>query len=336
MSAGMPRSIASPAERSTVKIPRCSTRSAAELRRPGGLVSYAATDDSVAPFWNGLVAVTFTSTGKGMPNYNDIQIYDPSLGAFTQGGGSVSQKEDGTFLALVTPRVTEQNKDLDFKVRVRSELDGCAPSDWVETPSFKLGEPLSGTTWKATVEAGEFSGNLNVNYSGTGTQTALGPYHFDPSGFQQTIAFQEGGTFTDTLEFGIESGHGGDLYAGCRFQLHTEGKWAIKFVQYSPNVLLSERKLSASPLAGSTCNSPSLGLLDINKSGFDANLEPVAMGLDIDYTGLVYATPGKVKWSSSSLLNAFGNELPLFNFTDVNGGSNVNGYVSVQAPYEKQ
>ncbi len=289
----------------------------------------------VAPFWNGLIALTFTSTGKGTPTYNDIQVYDPLLGAYAQNGGSAYQKPDGTFLALVSPQAKEDSKDLDFKVRVRSELDGCAPSDWVESPTFKLGDPLVGTTWKATLGPAEYTENVTV--SGPGAQTTVGPYFIDPSGVVDTLAFASDGSFTDTVAFGIASGHAGDLYAGCQFQLHTQGHWEVKFLQYGMVTVLSDRKLTASPLSGSACANPSLSQMAINQAGFDANLQPVVMGFGIDYTSLLYSPPGAVKWTDAALLSQLGNVFPFLDASGVNGSSSVNGYFSAsQSHYEKQ
>lgn len=292
------------------------------------------TVNPVAPFWSGLVAISFTSSGKGMPSYSDVQLFDPALGAYSQSGTTPFQKPDGTFLALVNTPAREESKDLDFKIRVRSELDGCAPSDWVESSTFKLGNPLPNTSWVADLSPAEYSGNLNIYQSGTKT---VGPYTFAPSGVQETLEFKDDGTYTDVVSFGIESGHAGDLYDGCRFQIHSEGQWEIKFLQYSSTVLLSQRKLSANPLSGSTCNSPSIGQLAVNQPGFDMSLPPATLGLGIDYTALLYSPPGKVKWTDTTLLGGISNYLPLLVFTDVNGTATINGYLSPnQAHYEKQ
>ncbi len=291
---------------------------------------------TVAPFWNGLVALSFTSTGKGSPTFTDVQLFDPALGAYGQTGGSVTQKEDGTFLAQISTPVRQENKDLAFKVRVRSALDGCAPSDWAESPTFKLGDPISSTTWKADLSLAELAGNIDVSYFGP-LGTAVGPYSFAPSGVQHAITFAADGTFTETLDLGIVSEHAGDLYSGCHFQLHAGGRWAIVFPNYGMSLVLADRKLAANPLEGSSCGNPSPASLMINQIDATTGLLPSTPGLNIDYSGLLYSPPGKVKWQDSLMIGALASALSELGFSNTSGSATVTASLSTYlGHYEKQ
>ena len=128
--------------------------------------------DSIAPVWGGLLVVNATVASRTADDF-DLEILDPTLGAWTRSYGGFWQREDGRYALPIRPSVTEQNKDEEFKLRVRSRLDGCAPSAWSEGPTFTLTDPLSDTSWKASWDPGSISGEMNLNLLDIAMQTSV-------------------------------------------------------------------------------------------------------------------------------------------------------------------
>jgi len=313
----------------------------------------------VAPFWGGLVTLEY-KVPSGSFDYPDIEIFDPSLGAWVgvMGGGLNAmgalgvgyglpagelERDDGTIIVAVFPAATEQNRDLERKLRVRSRLDGCPASDWTESEGFKLSDPLVGTTWRATLEPGAFSGTIAFSPTGTSQKTYHGPYRFDDAAppFHE-IRFKADRTTEETIAFALKSDTPGDPYGGCTFQLHFVGRYEEhpgRNAGWSEQLIIVDRVPSASPTAGSTCADPALAAVDIGSPSFTGRLGIANGPLWVDYTGLLTSPPGPVVGNNfSGVSEAI---VEALSFIGVSQGQDtnyvsVNGYVTSSIEYVEQ
>jgi hypothetical protein len=300
---------------------------------PGAATSV--TVNAVAPYWGGLVELSYKVPG-GVPSDTDLAIYDPALKLWTPTYASnADQRDDGTFVSLVTVfNVTRFNSDMPRKLRVRSRLDGCPASAWAESKTFTLGDPLAGTTWVATFESGDLSGNVSVAQEGPPPPSFVGPYGLDDTQtWSHSIRFGTDGTFQEEVKLGIKSHFQGDGYNGCTFDVHLIGDYTV--VPDQTAVFLSNRQRAADPGAGSVCGAPAVTDTFLYKSNPPTMIPSTQISINsIDYSGLVASPPGKVIWNESGLTQTFNAVLPLLS----TGISGVSGsvYTSHSPAYEKQ
>jgi hypothetical protein len=260
--------------------------------------------DKVAPVWGGLIVVESTVPG-GAPDGIDMQILDPGRNEWTYSYGNFRQKADGKYLSFATPNPRESTKGSEFKLRIRARLSGCPPTAWVETPGFTLGDPITGTTWRADIPAGFLNGSVSVQkFGGTGTTT--GPYSVTQNPASHQVTFSADGSFAETYGFTVTSKTNGDLYKDCAFQLTYGGTWKLQFVNDSPNIFISDRKPKAgAATTGSTCAAPPLADLEINQPTTPISIPFQSIGLGMDYAPLRDTPPGKPTWSNNGFANGF-------------------------------
>jgi hypothetical protein len=264
------------------------------------LVSVAQT----APFWQGLTRVTFSVPG-GAPSAIQVETFNPGLGTwsgYTNNYNSFLEQTDaGDYIAEASISPNDSDKDGSFKVRVRATLAGCPLTGWATTDAFTVSDPYKDTTWTAHTDLGNLYAYFNISPT-QGVGTNLGPYTLAAEGVTHTLAFHGDGTLDQTWSFGVNSGHGGDLYAGCKFAIHYVGRWQTTFQPYY-RVLISGLVPAVSPLAGSTCANPALANLALAQPGALAPLPPSVIYPNIDYTRLLYTPPGKPQWADSGQFN---------------------------------
>lgn len=256
--------------------------------------------EQVAPYWDGLEAIRFTVPG-GTPGSIRTETLDPALGTWAFSYGNANEVDGGGWLLMGSVEPREESKDASFKLRVRTELDGCAPSDWVETEAFQVGDPFADTTWKTHVDPSDYYSTVNANVV-SGTGTTIGPYDLAESGIDHEVTFHGDGTMEETFSFGISSAHAGDVYAGCTFQVHFAADWRTEFQPY-PRVLVTHREPTASPLSGSTCTNPPIAEMQLSQADYSlGSVDTTLSPNQIDYTPLLFAQPGDVVWRNQDLI----------------------------------
>lgn len=292
--------------------------------------------DAVAPFWGGIVTLDF-DVPDGVPGSVEIARYNADLDVWEPSYGSPSQRPDDTYVSIVTVNVGERDRDLDQKLRVRALLDGCPPSEWAESETFKVSDPLSGTTWKAELDPPN-SGALSVFGSGPGATTYEGPFAIDLSSeVSHTIAFGTDGSAQEEFKFKIKSQTAGDGFDGCTFDLHVASRFEVEF-DGGLSVRLKDRRFASNPSEGSSCSSPPLTSMQFANPASKIELPTSSTGFyGFDYTGLLSKTPGPAAWSTSAFADAFSTVVQSLEVA-ANGASvqvtpNFNIY---QARYEKQ
>jgi hypothetical protein len=244
----------------------------------------------VAPVWGGLINIEAT-VAKGVPDNLELQVFNPSLARWTQSYGPFAQKLDGTYVVSTNPFPYDtSNKPL--KMRIRSRLQGCAPSPWVETEPFTLSNPLTGTTWRTTVQPGELNGTPFVNLNGMGQ--ARGPYTLSDS-ISHVIAFAADGNLTEVIAFSVASQFPGDLYNGCKIQMTFTGKWELTLENSRMILRVTARKPRATnPTEGSICAAPEPAQWQISLPGNNVQLPAFTQAYpQFNYERLQSAPPGK-------------------------------------------
>jgi hypothetical protein len=247
----------------------------------------------IAPVWNGLINLEAT-VAKGVPDNLELQVFNPSLARWTQSYGPLAQKVDGTYVVSTNPLPYDtSNKPL--KLRVRSRLQGCTPSPWVETEPFTLSNPLVGTTWRAVVQPGELNGNIFVNAGGM--STGRGPYSLSES-VNHVLAFAADGNLTEVIGFGVTSQNPGDLYNGCKIQMTFSAKWELTIENSRMILRVSARKPRATnPTEGSVCNAPTPNEWLISLPTSNVQLPAFSQQyLQLNYERLQSTPPGKATW----------------------------------------
>jgi len=286
--------------------------------------------EPIAPVYAGLLDVTFQSSTA--PQGAELQRYSPSRSVWESTYGSLGQRDDGTFVIQLRPQTTATDATAEFKVRVRSTLQGCPPSGWGESDPITLTDPVEGTTWIAELGRTDFTSQLNASSSGTGTST--GPYRLSStSPLKHTMRFAANGALSEVIDFTIESGTTGDVYNNCHFVLAYEGSWVGDY-DYETRVALYGRHFVS--LAGSTCTSPPLGDLGLTA---DTRLgDDVLAVSNIDYTGLLEVPAGKASWQVYGFLqNSFATILSSLDDQTGTDAASISGYINVFDPtYEKQ
>lgn len=256
-----------------------------------------------APVWYGFVQLTATVPG-GTPDTLEVQVLDPSTKLWVTTYGRGGQKQDGTFAVSVSPTVDEASKTKEFKARVRARLDGCPPTGWAESPTFTLGNPISGTSWTATIPSALFYQYLNVSHVGTGT--SQGPYTLSDADVVHTMTFNADGSYAESFSYGIKSlsTTPGDLYDGCNVHLSYVGTWILR-LDGSPTVSISARKPNpAGVTTGSTCTAPPVSDWTASQpGGAPTRIQPASMYLNIDYQNVLDDPPGKPVWSAGGDLS---------------------------------
>lgn len=285
--------------------------------------------EPVAPFLNGLLALEFQSDET--PGSVELQRYSASRSLWEQTYGSLGQKDDGTFVVQVRPQLGESDADGEFKLRVRSTLQGCPPSGWAESDGVSLGDPVADTTWVGTFGPGTLFSQINVAVN-SGLGTATGPYRLSTtSPMRHTLTFAAGGALNETFELAIESGTAGDVYAGCQFKLTYQGNWITTYSNDSRVTVYNRRFVSR---AGSTCANPPLA--DLTSS---AGLQDdVLSSTNIDYSRLLETPVGPAAWQSYSLLQqTFSSAVSSLDDQTGADTASLSGYANVFDPiYLKQ
>lgn len=267
----------------------------------------------VGPFWYGLTMATFSVPG-GAPSGFNVEAFDSTTGFWSSTGvidnpsGTPLQLDDGSYLALASVGATASNEGAPRKLRVRSVLNGCPPSAWTESGPFTLGNPLPGTTWTATFNAGASQPSLQFSPAASDTtSTFVGPYSFDASQpLQHEITFNADGTTAEVFRYSILSAHPGDAYDGCSFVLSFTGKWTLALDDtYSGglDLTVSDRVPAASPSAGSTCGDPQITAMLIGQPSSLSipALPPTELGPSIDYSALLESPPGDALMSEGCI-----------------------------------
>jgi hypothetical protein len=297
--------------------------------------------DELAPVWGGLIVVNAT-VASGTPDAFDIEVFDPTIAAWSRVYGNAWQREDGRYAFSVTPSVTEYNKDATFKVRLRARLNGCPPSSWAEGPSYTLSDPLTGTTWVATWDAGAVSGEINVTRYDPMNEVSLETTYprFDGS-LVHTVTFAEDGAFDETYEFTLAGRDAGEPFDGCSFALRYTGTWSYYYERYGINVLVSERVPAENAADGSECAAPAPSALAINDEtrSADLRLSGMVMGTGADYSALLHAPDGPIRMESYQLASALQNPRFLFglSYETAEESGSVSGYLGPQYyVYQKQ
>ncbi len=260
----------------------------------------------VAPVWGGLLAVEFQVRG-GEPEQVELEVYNPFLKLWEDSYGQLNQRDDGTYVSLVSPPVRDEARNLASKLRLRTRTQGCPLSNWVETTEYTLTNPLVGTSWKVDLAKSLSQGQPSFYQNGgPGTLTYVGPYSLNKTKeFSHTISFAANGTAEEEFKFAIDSGRVSDAYAGCSFDLHFSSNYYLDFSQ-GPYLQLFNRKPTASPTAGSVCAAPALATLAIAQAMSTVELPPATVFLQFDSRALLATPPGPAKWSGQQMIgNAF-------------------------------
>jgi hypothetical protein len=295
-----------------------------------------------APVWGGINRLTFKVPG-GVPDSLRVQQYDSVSGiwndSYTSSQSAPAQKDDGTYVATVSAQSNQLLTSADFKLRVRPQLAGCPAPAWSTSESFKLGNPVSGTTWSIHVDPAELDFSQLQAGSNPGGVTQ-GRYFLSPAGIDHVMQFQAPDIVDETWTFGIRSEQSTDLYHGCDFKIHMVGKWRLSYYYTNLRLIISGLVPATSPLAGSTCASVPLSEMLINQPGPSLRLQPVSSYFGVDYAALLFATPGKARWQDSQQINQLTSLLQQGFLNDAVGPatSQLSGQVSASysSIYEKQ
>lgn len=297
--------------------------------------------DEIAPVWGGLLVLNAT-VASGTADGFELEVFDPTLGGWNRSFGGVWQREDGRYAFPFTPSVGEHNRDAEFRVRLRSRLNGCAPSAWTEGPSYTLSDPLSDTTWVATWDASTVSGEINVTRFDVVNQASLEPAYPTFEGtLTHTVSFAADGVFDEVYEFTLAGREADEPFDGCSFVFHYVGTWEFMYERNGVNVLISDRAPAEDAADGSECTTPALSTLAINDEMrlADLGFSGTVISSGADYNGLLYSTPGPVRMDSYQLASALQNPSFLFalSYETAEETGNVSGYLGPSYyTYEKQ
>lgn len=295
--------------------------------------------DSVAPFWSGLYTVHATVPG-GTPDTLDVSVLDPSQNVWQEVGQGTWQRADGPYVAPFQPRVTEQNKDSAFKVRVRARLEGCAPSAWADAGSYTATDPFADTTWVGNWDAAQLSGSLTVNRADLTGASALTPTMPTIDGaVTHTVSFKADGTMTEDFALALASSQPKDPFAGCTLNVHYTGTWSWQFSGANASVILSARVPADDATAGSDCAFPALADLALSDSKQKANLvlPPSLLTPNVDYSGLLSTPAAPVTLDNSQLPADLPAMLNQLNYASETESGSLSGYVTpVLGIYDKQ
>jgi hypothetical protein len=289
--------------------------------------------DPVAPFSNGLVLLEFQSNNA--PGSVEVQHHSPSRDLWEPQYGPLGQKDDGTFVVQVRPQLsaTDANAGSDFKLRARSLLDGCPPSDWAETEAVPIGDPITTTTWVEELGPTDLSSQINAAVT-SGTGTSIGPYRISTTPpVRHTITFAAAGVLSESFDIEIQSATAGDVYGGCHFKIAIEGSWAIGY-DYDERIAVYGRHITS--LAGSTCANPAVSELRLTPppSLSDDFLYPS----NIDYSRLLEEPVGPATWRNVGLVQQSFSTI-LSSLEDQMGPNTaaLSGYLSVlSSQYRRQ
>jgi hypothetical protein len=293
----------------------------------------------VAPFWSGLYTAHATVPG-GAPDTLDVSVLDPAQSLWQDVGQGTWQKADGTYVAPFQPRVTEQNKDSAFKVRVRARLVGCAPSAWADAGSYTATDPFADTTWVGKWDAAQLSGSLTVNRTDLTGGSALTPTMLAVDGaVTHTVSFKADGTLTEDFALALASSQSSDPFAGCTLNVHYTGTWSWLFSGANLNVILSARVPADDALAGSDCAFPApadLALAD-PKHNSSLILPPSLLTPNVDYSGLLSMPAAPVTLDNSQLPADLAAMLNQLSYASETESGSLSGYVTpVLGIYDKQ
>jgi hypothetical protein len=290
--------------------------------------------EPVAPFYGGLVLVRLRVPG-GAPDGIDVQQFDPSLGLWATGGfAPLREHPDGGFVVFVRPQVEEDTRDADQRVRLRTRLSGCAPSAWVETTSFKLGDPLRDTVWVAQIPADQVSGNFNINVE---PPRDVGTHRVAPNSvFEHRLAFGGDGKLTQSFAFTLSSTVPASPYHGCQIKLTYESPWRLE-TREGLEVIVGQAAPSPTVTMGSTCPGAPPSQWSISQPGVNLGLPPSRSGVNVDYEPLARTPAGKPFLGAGQFAGAASDILG--HISDVVGPetANVNGFLNLfSARYSKQ
>jgi hypothetical protein len=286
--------------------------------------------DAVAPFYSGLVTLTFESSTP--PGSVELQQYSASRGFWMQTYASLGQKDDGAYLLQVRPQSYGADNDTELKLRIRSTLQGCPPSGWAESDSVTLGDPIEGTTWIGEFGRTDLSSQLSASASGGGT--ANQQYSVAPTPpLKHTLTFGPGGVYSEQVDFTIQSPASGGVYNGCRFVLAYEGTW---FGDYDNDTRIAVFDRRFKSLTGSTCANPAI--TELQPSSMDRLDDFTLSASNIDYSRLLETTPGTARWTNyNTLQNSFSSMLSILEDQTGPDTSSISGYLNLFDPtYQKQ
>jgi hypothetical protein len=276
----------------------------------------------------------------GAPDNLDLGLLDPSRDAWQEIGESTWQQADGTYVAQFQPRVTDQNKDSEFKVRVRSRLVGCAPSAWTDAGSFTPSDPFADSKWVGNWDAAQLSGSLSVNRTDLTGASQLTPSSVTVDGaVSHSLAFKADGTLTEDFAFTLASPDKNAPFAGCALKLHYAGTWSWLFSGTIANVVLSERIPAADPINGSRCAFPAPTDLAFADAAQHASLviPPSLLTPSIDYSGLLSTPAAPVTFDNSPLSADLAVVLDQLSYASAKQSGSVSGDLTpVLGVYEKQ
>jgi len=303
-----------------------------------GVPSSAALN-AVAPFWNGLYTMSAKVPG-GAPDNLEVSVLDATQDAWQEVGQGTWQNADGTYVVQFQPRITDQNKGSEFKVRVRSRLQGCAPSGWADAGSFTPTDPFSDTVWVGNWDAAQLSGALTVNRTDLTGASALTPSAPSIDGaVTHTVSFNADGTLAEDFALSLASAEKSDPFAGCTLNVHYTGTWSWQLRGANMNIILSARVPADHALKGSDCAFPAPGelLLADPKQNASLVLPPSLLTPNVDYSGLLSTPPAPVVLDNSQLPADLAVMLSELSYASATESGSVNGYISpVLGIYDKQ
>lgn len=260
----------------------------------------------IAPFWGGFVVIT-AGVSQGYVDQLEAEYLDPASNTWISAYAEQRETPDGRFWVSVSPSVNAGNKDKSFRIRLRSRLDGCAPSSWTETESFSLGDPIAGTTWQSQWPPTIMNGSvvLSRNVAGAADQFE---YQF-VNGVTHTAQFEADGTFKERYQFELTTPTEGAPFNGCSLSLNYVGNWQITFGRYESSVQISARAPASEASEGSTCTSPLPETWDLVRSEAAVPLNAISLPLSFDLTEFLYAEDPVMRWDATNLSGNFSGAL---------------------------
>lgn len=282
-----------------------------------------------AAVWGGIAVLELKVDGPSVSSF-DIEQFDPALGIWTQywlGNQVQGQRDDDTYLLVVTPYFSDATKDLPVKLRVRPEQQGCPRVEWAETEEISAGDPLAETSWKASLSGSDISNEFQVLRQSVPDAMALPATELGLGDATLTLDFGKKGAFTETLELALIAEKGAP-FNGCALTLTFTGSYTLTQRNQYQGTSLNISALQLDSSSGTKCAFPAPTELALGMPNASIELPPMLrQGISINYLPLVYTEPQAPTWSDTGLGQIFQQLPQLLFYSAPKETGNLNGNV---------
>jgi len=270
-----------------------------------------------ADVWGGLTLLEFTAAGGLLDDFH-VQRFDPATDAWLNsylGSYYSGQREDGTYFLAVGFVPNDASKDEPYKLRVRPMQQGCPEATWTESETFRMGNPLEGTSWSAQIPGALANGTISISRT-VDPLTAPAQLPLRVGNVGATLTFAKGGAFTQVITVPLESEKGAP-YDGCTLALTFEGTWELTLKLQNGQMSLFVSKLTLTSTEGTTCAFPKVAQMALSAEDFELSWEGFGQNVAVDYTPTLYAVPGAPSWQYTSFLQVLGSLGQLLDYNSV-------------------